>query len=98
MNIEDIKKGVVPACTEFEVQKLFVFGSFARGTESSSSDVDFLVEFKFPENCLSKRYFGLLHRLEDTLGSSIDLLTSHGLKNPHFRKRVLEERVLIYAK
>ncbi len=98
MNIEDIKKEVLPACTEFEVQKLFVFGSYARGTASSSSDMDFLVEFNSPENCLAKRFFGLLHSLEDTLESSIDLLTSESLGNPHFKKRVLEERILIYAR
>ena len=98
MNIEDIKREVVLACTEFEVQRLFIFGSFARGTESSTSDVDFLVEFKFPENSLAKRYFGLLCGLEDTLERSIDLLTSQSLRNAHFRKRVMEESVLIYAK
>ncbi|MCD4706633.1 MAG: nucleotidyltransferase domain-containing protein [Candidatus Sabulitectum sp.] len=98
MNIKDIKREVIPACTEFEVQKLFVFGSFARSAESPSSDVDLLVEFNFSEDSFAKRYFGLLHRLEDTLESSIDLLTDKSLRNPHFRKRVLEERVLIYAK
>ncbi len=98
MNIEDIKREVIPACTEFEVQKFFLFGSFARGTESLTSDVDLLVEFNSPENSLAKRYFGLLHRLEDTLDSSIDLLTKRSLRNPYFKKRILEERVLIYAK
>ncbi len=98
MNIEDIKREVIPACSEFEVHKLFVFGSFARGTESPTSDVDFLVVFNSPEKSLAKRYFGLLHRLEDTLESSIDLLTNGSLQNPHVKKRILEERVLVYAK
>jgi len=47
---------------------------------------------------LQKGFFGLLHSLEDTLESSIDLLTSESLGNPHFKKRVLEEKILIYAR
>lgn len=30
------------------------------------------------------------------LGCHIDLLTVSGLRNPYFKKRVLEERVLLY--
>ena len=98
MNIEDIRREVIPACSEFKVDKFFVFGSYARGTESPTSDVDFSVVFNSPEKNMAKRYFGLLHKLEDTLESSIDLLTNGSLRNPHVKKRILEERVLVYAK
>ncbi|MCK5802981.1 MAG: nucleotidyltransferase family protein [Lentisphaeria bacterium] len=96
MNIVEIKNAVLPACREFGVRRLDAFGSVARGTTSSSSDVDLLVEFDAPDRSPAKRFFGLLHRLEDTLGCDVDLLTSTSLKNPYFRKRVLSERVPIY--
>jgi hypothetical protein len=44
----------------------------------------------------ARRFFGLLHYLEDTLELEVDLLTTSGLKNPYFRQQVLEERVNIY--
>jgi uncharacterized protein len=96
MTIEDIKRVADTACRDFDVKRLDAFGSAARGTSVASSDVDLLVEFRDPEHRPAKRFFGLLHRLEDSLGCQVDLLTLDGLRNPYFRKRVLGERVLVY--
>lgn len=96
MTLEEIKKVAVPACGAFKVKKLDLFGSFAHGSGSSDSDIDLLVEFEDPDLHPSKRFFGLLHYLEDALGREIDLLTMNSLKNPFFRQRVLKEKVNIY--
>jgi predicted nucleotidyltransferase len=96
MRIEDIQAAAIPACRDFNVKRLDVFGSTVRGTATASSDVDLLVEFRDPESRPAKRFFGLLHRLEDGLGREVDLLTVDSLRNPHFRKRVLGERMLLY--
>ncbi len=97
MTLEEVKRIAIPACREFDVKRLDVFGSLARGDERSSSDVDLLVEFEDLNRHPSKRFFGLLHCLEDRLGCKVDLLTSTGLKNPYFRRRILQERVSIYG-
>jgi len=96
MRIEDITRLAVPACRDFDVKRLDVFGSAARGSTSASSDVDLLVEFRNPQEHPAKRFFGLLHRLEDLLGCEVDMLTVGGLRNPYFRRRVLSERVPVY--
>ena len=96
MKIEDIKKIVLPACREFNVHRLDAFGSTARGSATLSSDVDLIVEFSKPDHQLAKRFFGLLHQLEDTLGCEVDLLTMGSLRNPYFKAQVLSERVPIY--
>lgn len=96
MTQEEIRKIAVPACCQFRVKRLDLFGSFARGSGSSDSDIDLLVEFEDPDLHPSKRFFGLLHYLEDALGCEIDLLTINSLKNPFFRQRVLKEKVNIY--
>ena len=96
MTLEEIKKVALPACREFKVKRLDVFGSLARGQETGDSDIDLLVEFEEPDQQPSKRFFGLLHHLEDTLGREVDLLTVNSLRNPYFRRRVLKERMKIY--
>lgn len=96
MTLDYIKRVAVPACREFNVRRLDAFGSTARGDDSEASDIDLLVEFKEPETHLSRRFFGLLHSLEDALGRDIDLVTLRGLRNPYFRDRVLKEKVPIY--
>lgn len=96
MNVEDIRKAALPACREFNVKRLDAFGSAARGSGTPVSDVDLLVEFGEPQRNAAKRFFGLLHRLEDALGCEVDLLTVGSLRNPYFRARVLKERVPVY--
>jgi len=96
VKINDLREAITAACREFGVKRLDAFGSTAREAASASSDVDLLVEFREPERSPSKRFFGLLHCLEDTLGCKVDLLTIGSLKNPYFRERVLQERVLVY--
>jgi uncharacterized protein len=97
MTLEELKKVAEPACREFQVKRLDLFGSLARGGATAKSDVDLLVEFKEPDLHPAKRFFGLLHHLEDVLGCEVDLLTLSGLRNPYFRHRVLKDRVNIYA-
>ena len=97
MTLEDIKQIAVPACREFKVKRLDLFGSHARGEGVTASDVDLLVEFEEPDLHPAKRFFGLLHYLEDAFGCEVDLLTMSSLRNPYFRRRVLKERVNIYG-
>lgn len=62
-----------------------VFGSVARGDESASSDIDFLVEFE-PGSSL----FDLLHmseELEALLGVPVDVVSAGGLKDRDDRIR-----------
>ena len=96
MNIAEIKIAAETACREFGVRRLDVFGSIAKGVASPSSDVDLLVEFADPEHRPARRFFGLLHNLEDTLGCKVDLLTANSLKNPFFKRRVTSERIPVY--
>ena len=75
MTLEEIKQVAVPACREFKVKRLDLFGSRARCEGVTASDIDLLVEFEEPDLHPAKRFFGLLHHLEDALGCEVDLLT-----------------------
>ena len=96
MTLDDVRKVALPACREFDVRRMDAFGSTARGSAGPLSDVDLLVEFQNPDRYPARRFFGLLHRLEDELGCGVDLLTVSSLRNPFFRDRVLKEKVSIY--
>ena len=97
MTLDKIRQLALPACREFNVKRLDVFGSFARSQETDASDIDFLVEFNDPERKPSKRFFGLLHQFEDVFQCNVDLLTVSGLRNPFFRDRVMKQRINIYG-
>ncbi len=97
MTLEEIKKITDPACRDFGVKRLDIFGSFTRGEQTNNSDIDLLVEFDEPDLHPSRRFFGMLHYLEDVLGHKIDLLTVSGLQNPYFRRQVFKERINLYG-
>jgi uncharacterized protein len=73
----------------FGVERLSVFGSFARDTPDDTSDVDVLVEFA-PEQETFDNFLGLAEFLEELFGRKVDLLTPESL-NPHFGHYILEE-------
>ncbi|MBK8167959.1 MAG: nucleotidyltransferase family protein [bacterium] len=74
----------------FGVTRLALFGSTARDTDTSTSDVDVLVTFDGPAT--SKRYFGVQFYLEDLLGCPVDLVTEKALR-PELRPYIEQEQV-----
>ncbi len=96
MTMDEVRQVADAVCREFDVRRLDAFGSLARNCAGPGSDVDLLVEFNDPDRDASARFFGLLHRFEDLMHCNVDLLTVHSLRNPYFKKRVLQERVSVY--
>jgi predicted nucleotidyltransferase len=73
----------------FGVIRLGVFGSFARDTATSESDVDLFVDFD-PDQKSLKNLVGLSRFLESLLGRKVDLVTPASL-NPFIGKHILQE-------
>lgn len=77
---------------EYNVQRIGVFGSFARGNQTPTSDVDILVELS--ESIGLFRFIGLEHHLEELLGRDVDLVTPRALK-PTIKDAVLRQVVYV---
>jgi predicted nucleotidyltransferase len=83
----------------YGVERMALYGSFARDIASSSSDVDLLVEFGRPPGL---EFVRLADLLENKLGRPVDLATFDSLhrsaQNPR-KARVAEEieRSLVYV-
>jgi predicted nucleotidyltransferase len=73
----------------FGVRRLGVFGSYVRGEQTETSDIDFLVEFERPT---FKNYFGLKFFLEKLFGCKVDLVFHDTIK-PRIRNAILEKTV-----
>ena len=69
----------------------------ARGEASQGSDLDLLVQFEeMPPAEYATHYFGLLHELQDALGTEVDPLTPGGVTRPSLKRNIHEESVLVY--
>jgi len=79
------------------VKNIGLFGSFVRGEQTSSSDIDVLVEF-VPEKHTFDNFMEVSFLLEETLGRKVEIITPEGLSpyiGPHILKEI--ERVSVAA-
>jgi len=74
--------------SQFHVEKIGVFGSYARGDQKKRSDVDFLVMFDEPVSYLDLG--GLKIFMEEITGVKSHVVPSYNLR-PEFRDNVLSE-------
>ncbi len=77
---------------DYGVKGLSVFGSYVRGEQRKSSDVDILVEFTRPIGLL--KFLKLENELTKLLGVKVDLVTKKALR-PRIGKRILKEAARI---
>jgi len=82
------KTEILAAATRHGARNVRVFGSVARGSETSESDIDLLVDFE-PERSLYD-LVGLQFDIESLLGRRADVVTEGSL-SVHLRERVLAE-------
>lgn len=97
--IEPHKRELSSLCEYYRVAKLYIFGSVVNGDfDSTSSDIDFLAQFKdrAPTASYAERFLGFEGALESVFKRPVDLLTVEGLKSSGFRNTVEQTRLLVY--
>ena len=90
--LDELRTTVAAPMARRGVVRAGVFGSFARGEATESSDVDFLVEFEDGRTLLDLA--GLRLDLREALGREVDVATLGSL-HPELRERILREVVPI---
>ena len=84
---------VTPIAKKYEVKRVYIFGSAARGDFKDNSDYDFYIELNEVWGLF--RLSSFFQDLHDAVGSEIDLLDSISV-NPGFLNTILSEGVVIY--
>ena len=102
--LEEIQRRVTPVAQRYGLAAIYLFGSYARGDATATSDIDLLVDISGSGIDSLMKLGGLYSALEDALGAAIDLVTLDSLEEPterrsqkHFRETVERERKMIYA-
>lgn len=91
--VDEIQKIVFPIAFQHGIERVFLFGSYARGDASPESDIDFRID-----NGNATDYFALGEMycdLEDVFNKKLDLLTTDSL-DQKFLDRIAREEILIY--
>ena len=99
----DEEHGVIPRdelikiCTEilseYDVDFCYLFGSYAKGTATGTSDVDLLILAKIT----GLKYYELVERLREALHKKVDVLSLEQLKdNLELTDEILKNGIRIY--
>ncbi|MBU4332310.1 nucleotidyltransferase family protein [Patescibacteria group bacterium] len=92
MTIKFIKTKALPIFKRQGITKAAVFGSYARGDNKKSSDIDFLI--KAPPKMSLLGLSRLKIDLEEGLGSEVDLV-EYSTIHPLLKDRILKEQIAI---
>lgn len=92
--IEKIINLVKPIAEKYQVEEIYLFGSYARGEANADSDLDFLVYGG--ENFRLTMIFALAEELRETLKKDVDVFEIHEInENSAFYNTIMKERLLV---
>ena len=91
-SIEELQSIIVPLAQKYGVERIFLFGSYARGDMTNSSDIDLRID---KGSIRGLALAGLLVDLEDALGIPVDLIPTTSLDS-RFLESIHPDEVLIY--
>ena len=80
--------------SEYDVDYCYLFGSYAKGTATGTSDVDLLISSKIT----GLKYYELVEKIREALHKKVDMLdTKQLLNNEALLNEVLKEGIRIYG-
>ena len=93
-SLPEFKSIVGNLARQYGAERVYLFGSYARGDATEQSDVDLRID----KGCIRGLQFAcLLGDLEDALGKKVDLISSAGM-DKEFRNAIAPEEVLLYER
>ena len=93
-NIASIRSSIEPIAKKYGLKRVFLFGSYAKGTANENSDVDFLIE-KGNQSFSLLTLSSFLQEVQSVLNLSVDVVTTSGIAED-FRKSIMGSEILIY--
>lgn len=92
-SVDSIKEIVEPIAKEYGIRRVYLFGSYAKGTATEDSDVDLLIETGRKMTLLGLS--GMRQDVSQSLNLSVDLVTM-GALDDDFRASIEGSEVLLY--
>lgn len=92
--LDEIKAIITPVAEKYDVEEVYLFGSYARGEATEKSDIDFVMNFS--ESISLFTYAEVIDDLENLFGKKVDIV-SHNSAGPRLLYQIIEEEVLMYA-
>ena len=94
--LDEIRNLIAPVLELYHVKSAYLFGSYARGEATETSDVDLFVVFDNDSISLFE-VGGLLETLKEVLQMDVDLLTDGNELTKRFQENLYRDMIHIYG-
>lgn len=91
--IKEIREKVSGIAENYGVERVYLFGSYARGENTETSDIDIRIDKGKIRGLFE--LCGFRNSLVDSLGKDVDVLTTQSLDD-QFLKHISSEEILLY--
>ena len=92
LTIQKIHDAVIPLAERYGLDRIFLFGSYARGEATEESDVDFRID---RGSMRGIEFGGLYEDMREALNKDVDIMTTKQL-DAGFLSTIREEEILLY--
>ena len=92
VSLPEIQKVVSQLSEQYGAERVYLFGSYARGDMTKDSNIDLRID---KGSIRGLELAGLLVDLEDALGVPVDLIPTTSL-DPRFLQSIQKDEVLLY--
>ena len=93
---EDIKRHVEDFFSDKPVDKVWLFGSYARGESDDESDIDILISFQ-KDSKIGWEYYGWSEDISEAMNKKVDVVSEGGMSK-YIRPFIEADKVLLYEK
>lgn len=94
LEIEDIVRKCTKVFERYEVRFCYLFGSYAKGKATQTSDVDLLIS----TNVKGLKFYGLVEEIRTALHKKVDVLDMNQLKeNIELTEEIFKDGIKIYG-
>jgi predicted nucleotidyltransferase len=94
LTIEEIKRKSSKVLEQYDIKFCYLFGSYAKGKATPTSDVDFLIS----GNVRGLKFYGLVEELRTVLKKKVDVLDINQLKeNLELTEEIFKDGIKIYG-
>jgi uncharacterized protein len=80
---ETLKSNKLRLTEKYGLSLMAIFGSYGRGQQTETSDIDILVDFQKP---IGVEFIDLANELEKLLKAKVDLVSKNGIKPQYFKE------------
>ena len=94
-NTMTIKNLVIPVAQKYGIERIFLFGSMARGDATENSDYDFLITKGNLKSLI--QYMSFVSELENIFHSHVDVITDSS-SDEDIINTAMQEGILLYER